>query len=91
MEIMESYAWSDGGGGFPCQHEVQPAGGVCVWARADSPATLHSPAITAPINSISFNGGSWIRQGKMGKSNRVVTHGFFPIGSRFDIPPLSLG
>ena len=31
-----------------------------------------------------------MRQGKMGKSNRVVTHGFFSIGSRFDIPPLIL-
>ena len=42
-------AWSDGGGGFP-KREGQPIGGVCVWERTDSPATLHSPAITAPTN-----------------------------------------
>ena len=60
-------AWSDGGGGF-CQREGQPAGGVCVWARTDSPATLHSPAITAPTNSKNFKGGGWIRQGKVIKS-----------------------
>ena len=28
------------------QHEVQFVGGVCMWARTDNPATLHSPAIT---------------------------------------------
>ena len=61
-------AWSDGGGGFLANVRPQPAGGVCMWARTDSPATPHSPAITAPTNSITFNGGSWIRQGKVSKS-----------------------
>ena len=41
--------WSDGGGGFP-KREGQPAGGVCLWERTDSPATLHSPAINASTN-----------------------------------------
>ena len=27
---------------FACHHEVNHTGGVCVWARTDSPATLHS-------------------------------------------------
>ena len=39
---------------FSCLCEGQPAGGVCVWARTDSPATLHSPAITAPTNNRTF-------------------------------------
>ena len=34
--------WNDGGGCFPFQREGQPTGGVCVWERTDSPATLHS-------------------------------------------------
>ena len=29
------------------QREVLFTGGVCVWARTDNLATLHSPAITA--------------------------------------------
>ena len=47
------FAWSDGGGGFP-KCEGQPVGGVCVWARTDRTATLHSLAITAPTNSRTF-------------------------------------
>ena len=39
---------------FSYQREGQPAGGVCVWERIDSLATLHSPTITAPTNSIKF-------------------------------------
>ena len=40
---------------FSCPREGQPAGGVCMWARNDIPTTLHSPAITAPTNSKTFN------------------------------------
>ena len=37
------------------QCEVRFTGGVCVWARTDNPATLHSLAITAPTNNKNFN------------------------------------
>ena len=29
------------------QREVPFVGGVCMWARTDNPATLHSPTISA--------------------------------------------
>jgi len=35
---------------FFYHREGQPVGGVCMWARTDSPATLHSSTITAPTN-----------------------------------------
>ena len=38
-----------------CLREGQSAGGVCMWARTNSPATLHCPAITTPTNNITFN------------------------------------
>ena len=72
--------WSDGGG-FACHREVQSTSGVCVWARTDSPTTLHSPAITAPTTKQNIRkNGSWIRQGKMGKSKQggdtwIFSHG----------------
>ena len=80
-------AWSDGGGGFPCQREGQPAGGVCVWERTDSLATLHSPAITTQLTTECFNGGSWIRQGKVSKQKGWRHMAFSPMGLRFNISP----
>ena len=65
------------------QREVRFAGGVCVWERNDNPATLHSPVITTTTTQQNIQSGSWIRQGKMIQSKRVVTHGL-----RFTIPPL---
>ena len=32
----------------------EPVGGVCVWARTNSPATHHCPAITIPTNQQKF-------------------------------------
>ena len=42
------------------------------------------PAITSPTNSRAFNGGGWIRQGKMGKSKQGGDTWIFSHGSRFD-------
>ena len=63
-----------------------------MWARTDSPTTLHSPAITAPTTKQNIKkNGSWIRQGKMGKSKQGGDTWIFSHGSRFDIPlPLIL-
>jgi len=46
MERMEEW-----GNGVVCplaHVKRESAGGVCMWARADSPATHHCPTITTP-------------------------------------------
>ena len=45
------------------------------------------PAITSPTNNRAFNGGGWIRQGKMGKSKQGGDTWIFSHGSRFDNSP----
>ena len=56
MERMAYWReWNEGRSHSSAHREVQSASGVCVWARTDSPATLHSLAITAPTNNRNFN------------------------------------
>ena len=43
-------------GAFPAHVRVnESVGGVCMWARTDSPATPHCPAITTQLTSKVFN------------------------------------
>ena len=45
------------------------------------------PAIIAQLTIAVFNGGGWIKKGKMGKSKQGGDTWIFSHGSRFDISP----
>ena len=62
-------------------------GGVCVWARTDSLATLHSQPQLPQLTAAILNGGGWIKQGKMGKSKQGGDTWIFSHGSRFGNSP----
>ena len=56
-------------------------------AKTGSPATLHFQQLNASTTQQNIKKGGWMRQGKVGKTDRVMTCSFFPHDSRFIISP----